>query len=75
MQAMETALQLSIKAKGKQIDAMKPKGGTARGRAEVNSDTIVEDRSQAPKRPGGDIDDSERAGRDEKPKNGKGDQK
>ena len=53
---------------------MKPKGGTARGRAEVNSDTIVEDRSQAPKRPGGDIDDSERAGRDEKPKNGKGDQ-
>ena len=55
------------KGKGKQKDAMKPKGGTARGRAEVNSDTIVEDRSQAPKRPGGDIDDSERAGRDEKP--------
>ena len=53
------------KGKGKQK-------GKGRGRAEVNPDSIVEDRSQAPKRMGDDIDDSERAAREEKPKSGKG---
>ena len=61
--------------KGKQTSATKPKeGGAGRGRAEVSPDSIIEERGQASKRPGDDLDDSERKAREEKPTVGKGSQ-
>ena len=61
--------------KGKQKAAAKPKeGGAGRGRAEVSPDSIIEERSQASKRTGDDLDDSERTAREDKPTLGKGSQ-
>ena len=65
----------TVKGKGKQKPATKPKeGGAGRGRAEVSPDSIIEERGQASKRPGDDLDDSERKAREEKPTVGKGSQ-